>query len=251
MKLLALDVETSPNVVYTWGLRDQNIGLNQILETSQVICLAAKWIGPEAKGGVHFWSVWEHGRDAMLRGIHALLDECDAVVHWNGTSFDMKHLNREFLEWGMSPPSPYGEIDLLKTSRRRFKFQSNKLEHVAQELLGYGKTEHQGFGLWLGAWRDNEPSAQKLMKKYNIQDVVLLDDLYNVLLPWIPNHPNVALYGTDAAVCPKCGSDHLQSRGYRTTAASRYRQFQCQSCGGWSRTASPEPLRIRPEQRPA
>jgi hypothetical protein len=45
VKLLLLDIETAPNTVYTWGLYDQNIAINQIISTGYVLCYAAKWYG--------------------------------------------------------------------------------------------------------------------------------------------------------------------------------------------------------------
>ena len=44
-KVLVIDIETSPNVVYAWGLWDQNIGISQVIEPSRVLCFAAKWVG--------------------------------------------------------------------------------------------------------------------------------------------------------------------------------------------------------------
>lgn len=45
MKILLLDIETSPNVAHVWGLWQQNVGTNQLLEASEVMCWAAKWYG--------------------------------------------------------------------------------------------------------------------------------------------------------------------------------------------------------------
>ena len=43
----------------------------------------------------------------MIKGIHKLLDECDAVIHYNGSKFDIPTLNKEFLLHGLHPPAPY------------------------------------------------------------------------------------------------------------------------------------------------
>src|SRR5271165_7266283 len=44
-KILVLDIETSPIVSYTWGLFDQNIGLEQIVQESNILSVAVKWLG--------------------------------------------------------------------------------------------------------------------------------------------------------------------------------------------------------------
>src|SRR5690606_22016747 len=45
VRILTLDVETSPMLSYHFGLWDQNIGINQIVKQSRIICFAAKWVG--------------------------------------------------------------------------------------------------------------------------------------------------------------------------------------------------------------
>ena len=44
-KILLFDIETSPLEVYTFGLFDQNIGLNQIIKDWSVLSFSAKWAG--------------------------------------------------------------------------------------------------------------------------------------------------------------------------------------------------------------
>ena len=95
-----------------------------IVAPGYTLCWAAMW---EGERDVEFASI-KDGEEHMLTKIHALLDEADAVVHYNGTKFDIPILNREFLRYGMAPPSHYHQIDLLKTVRKQFKFQSNKLD---------------------------------------------------------------------------------------------------------------------------
>lgn len=232
MRVLAIDIETSPAEVYAWGLWDQNIGLNQIAKPTRVLCFAARWIGE--RGKTLFFSEHHDGHYEMLLEAHALLEEADVVVHWNGTRFDIPHLNREFLEHGMAPPAPFIEVDLLRTVKRRFRFLSNKLQHVTQELGLEGKVAHEGFDLWLKCL-DGDERAWKKMRRYNKRDVTLLEDLWGALLPWIPNLPNRRLTDPHAG-CPRCGApeSELQSRGYRYTAVSKFRRLQCQACGGWS-----------------
>ena len=233
MKILSLDIETTPNMVYTWGLFDQNIGLNQIVEPGGVVCVAAKFMDEKK---THFTSVWEHGKQGMAERIHALLEEADVVMHYNGRRFDLPHLNTIFLEHGLGQPKPFADIDLLTVVRRQFKFPSNKLEYVSKALGLSGKAETGGFGLWVGVM-EGDPKAQAKMKKYNIRDVTVLEEMYEILKPWIPNHPNTPLYdGIEGAlVCPVCTSDHVQRRGVYRTAVSVFQQYQCQGCTKWFR----------------
>lgn len=232
MKLLAIDLETSPAEVYAWGLWDQNIGLNQIKTHTRMLCFAAKWLGE--RGPTMFWSEHHNTRAEMIQAAWDLLDEADVLVHWNGTSFDTKHLNREFLQAGLTPPSPFHQIDLCGVVKRQFRFMSNKLQNVSTVLDIEGKVATGGFDLWLGCMAGDD-KAWSRMRKYNKRDVTLLEDLYVELQPWIPNHPNHRLHDP-AAGCPRCGAPEaqLESRGYRYTAVSKFRRFVCRACGGWS-----------------
>ncbi len=237
MKLLTLDIETSPNLAYVWGLWDQNVGLNQIASVGSVICFAAKWVG-ERK--VHYHSDHHDGHDKMVAAAWALMDEADAIIHYNGRAFDIKHLNREFVLAGLNPPAAHKDIDLLTVARTRFKFASNKLEHVAS-VLGIGhKTTHSGFDLWLGCMRD-DPKSWAKMREYNRQDVLLTEALYERLKPWVRNHPNMTLYLDGISGCPTCGDKRLLvKRGLAYTKSSVFQTWQCGNCGAYSRTTHRE-----------
>jgi DNA polymerase elongation subunit (family B) len=175
----------------------------------------------------------------MLKAIHELLDEADAVVGWNSAGFDVKHLYREFIENDMLPPSPHREIDLMRVAKQRFRFPSNKLDYVAQKLGMGAKVKHSGFDLWIKCMSGDE-KAWREMKKYQIQDVNLLVGLYEKFLPWIKNHPNRALIDGRPDSCISCASDKLQSRGTEVTATGVFRRFKCADCGKWQRGAKSE-----------
>ena len=232
MKTLLLDIETAPHRVYAWGLWDQNIALNQIEEVGYTICWAAKWYGEKE---MMFRGLNTHSNTDRVQGAYDLINEADAVVHYNGTRFDMPTLNREFVLHGFPRPASYKQIDLLRTVRRQFKLPSNKLQYVS-EFLGYGgKMEHKGMDLWRECMQGDK-DAWDIMEEYNKKDVELLERVYVHLLPWIDNHPNVGLYQDDVApVCPKCGSRFLLRRGFAHTTTMTYQRYRCNSCGGWMR----------------
>lgn len=187
MKILFLDIETTPMQVYTWGLWDQNIGINQIIKHTEMMCFGAKWLG---KKQVTFKSVHHDGKEAMLAELHKLMDEADVLVGWNSAAFDHKHIRREFLEAGLTPPSETKDLDLMTIVKANFLFPSNKLDYVAQKLGVGAKVKHSGFELWLDCMAGVD-KAWREMKKYQIQDVELLDKLYEVLLPWLPGKTSV------------------------------------------------------------
>ena len=187
MKILYLDIETTPIKAWVWGLWDQNVAINQIIEPTEMLCFGARWHG---KKNVIFKSVHHDGKKAMLEELHALMEEADILVGWNSAAFDHKHINREFLENGLQPPSPVKDLDLMSVVKANFQFPSNKLDYVAQALGVGAKVKHSGFQLWIDCMEGND-KAWKEMKRYQLQDVNLLVDLYDILLPWFVGKGNV------------------------------------------------------------
>lgn len=230
MRLLLLDIETAPHLSATWGLFQQNVALDQLITPGYTLCWAAKWHGDKE---VMFESIMT-GNKRMIRRIHKLLNEADAVCHYNGTKFDVPTLQKEMLLQGLKPPAPFKQIDLLKTARSRFRLASNKLDFVAQSLGLGSKTKHKGMALWLGCM-NKVAEDWKVMEAYNKQDVLLLEKVYDRLLPWIQGHPNLSTM-SGSECCPKCESTSRQARGWSVTVAGRYQRFQCNDCGSWFRS---------------
>ena len=231
MKILTLDIETSPIDAYVWGLWQQNVGLHGIKEPTRMLSWSAKWYGDDE---VMYASEFHHGHKNMVKEAYRLVNEADAIVGWNSKNFDMKHLNREFVELGLAPPTSYHNIDLLLTARQNFKFPSNKLDYVAGVLLGEHKMDTGGFGLWV-ACMEGDGEAWDKMVDYNIEDVLLTERMYDRLQGWIKNHPNHALFveDQDAPICRNCSSDHVISKGpeYDTTGVFAYQRYKCVDCG--------------------
>lgn len=235
MRTLVIDIETSPHVADVWGLWNQNVGINQLHESSQMICFAAEWAH---NNKTLFHSMYAESYHDMVLAVWDLLDEADAVVGWNSDKFDNKRINNEFVIRGITPPSPYKSIDLLKTVKRQFSFPSNKLDYVAGALGHGNKLSTGGHDLWRKCL-EFDPRAWKLMEKYNKQDVKLTKALYLDLIPWISGHPNMSLYnGTGDVIesCVNCGSSEVQKRGFYYAETSMYQKYCCTLCGKWFRS---------------
>jgi hypothetical protein len=229
MRTLIIDIETKPMVVHAWSLWGVNVGLNQIQEPSGILGFGYKWVGEKGKP---IW-VGEHDDQAdMLSEAWLLLDEADVVVHFNGTSFDIPWLMREFAVAGMKPPSPFQQIDLKRAVKRSFRLESNSLQFTSQTLGLGSKVKHAGHSLWVRCM-DGDPKAWAEMARYCVQDVALTEKLYHRVLPYIPSHPVVDFTGA----CPTCGSRRLQKRGTARTRLSEFQRWACQACGSWSRSA--------------
>lgn len=226
-RILFLDIETRPMVAEVWGLKKQNIGLNQIREFGGTLCVGMKWGGQKK---VELYSDWEHGHRAMLQAIYDRWQEADALCGYNSDRFDIRKLKADFVKEGFDPPKPVASIDVFKTVRREFFFDSMKLDHVAQ-LLGVGrKIQHEGHGLWMKVLQGDE-KAQRMMTRYCKQDVRLLEEVYDKLLPWIETHPYLGR--ASGYSCNRCGSKNLTSQGEKRSKHYRIQSLKCKDCGGW------------------
>ena len=242
-RVLLIDIETSPNIGYTWGTFETDV--IEVMQPWHLLSFAYKWLGgktrcvalPDKPG-------YKPGCDdkAILKDLWDILNEADVVIAQNGDEFDIKKINTRFIKFGMMPPAPYKTIDTLKIARGRFAFNSNRLNDLGQ-FLGCGeKMKHQGFGLWKGCMAGDK-KAWATMKAYNIKDVDLLEKIYLQMRPWANTHPNVALVMDH--VCPRCKSKNLQSRGRGFAQNSAYIRYQCQACGAWSRGAKLETATLK------
>ena len=144
MKVLVVDIETSPNLTWAWNnmLWTSPIPHNYVIEPSRMLTWAAKWVD-----GKKVYFRHDEQKD-FLPTLWELLDKADAVVHYNGKKFDRKYINTEFIEAGMVPPTLAHDIDLYPTIRKTFSYPSYKLDYVAGRLLDENKLKHAGVGLW-------------------------------------------------------------------------------------------------------
>lgn len=248
-KILVFDIETSANLGYIWGKYEQNV-LKYVNEWS-VMCFCAKWLDNKKMIKVKQNDFKNYKKDKLddygvVKAMWDLLDEADVVITHNGDKFDIKKMNARFIYHGFTSPSSYKSIDTLKISRRYFKFNSNKLDDLGEYLKVGRKVRHEGFSLWFKCMM-GQKKAWNNMIKYNIQDVLLLEKIYYKFLPWIANHPNIGLYIGKEYVCPKCGSEQLQKRGFHYTKSQIYQRIQCQDCMGWCRQVRAEKNITKPK----
>lgn len=235
-KILVYDIETAPILGHVWGLWDNNISLNQIERDWHVLSWAAKWLDdPKSKV---MYADQSEAKDLtndkkMLKGLWDLLNEADIVITHNGKKFDEKKINARFILNGMPPTAPYRHIDTLQIAKRRFAFTSNKLEYIADKLLaGEKKSSHKkfsGFELWTECLKGNK-QAWKEMKKYNIQDVHVLELVYRKLSAWDSSINFNVYHDKDETVC-KCGNDEFHKRGFKYTNSAKYQVYRCTECG--------------------
>ncbi len=241
-RIVTIDIETAPLQSYHWGLFDQNVGLEFIQDEWTILSFSAKWLGEDKviymdTGGKGVGKVRDDRK--LLEALWDILNEADIVVGQNVQKFDIKKINSRMLMLGMKPYSPVRIIDTMLVAKRHFAFTSNKLKWMSKYLTNAKKDDHKefpGFELWSECLKDNK-KAWAEMKKYNCLDTIATEELYLKMLPWIASHPNMSAYNDGLEnECPKCASKKLQKRGVSVTQTGSFQRFQCQGCGGWSKS---------------
>src|SRR3990167_2442796 len=168
MKILFFDIETSPNILAAWSLYDNFAGFQQIIKERSILCASWKWQGENKiySVGVHE-SKRRFVKDVfddfyVIKTLHGVLSKADVIVTQNGDRFDIRFFNARALYHGLDPVKPCVTIDTLKGLRKHFKFNTNKLDYVAQ-FLGLGaKTPTGGMSLWIAIINDKNPLELRL-----------------------------------------------------------------------------------------
>ena len=232
-RILLIDIETQPDLVWTWGVYEQNA--IAVKQHWQIMSFAYKWLEDryvKVKALCDYGDYRPGGDDRMLcRDIWNLLDQADIVIAHNGIDFDVKKINARFIFHNMTPPSPFRTVDTKRGLKSAANFSSNKLDWICKQLSVGSKTEKpDGFQMWLDCM-DGDAKAWAKMKRYNKHDVELLEGLYNIISPWI-KQPNANMW-SDKPICPNpaCMSTHLNSKGYAVSQHRRYQRWVCMSCG--------------------
>ncbi len=236
-KILVLDIETAPLECYTWGIYDQTIFPDNIIADWFILCWSAKWLFDEKVlfDAVTCQEAINRDDKRISESIWKLLDEADIVVAQNGKDFDLKRLNTRFIINGFRPPLPYQVIDTLVVAKQLFSFSSNKLDYINKQLNLPQKTKTD-FELWKRCVKGDKKSLLE-MSEYNQNDVLILEDTFAVLRPWIRNHPNLGVYvDTIETVCPTCGHEELTWKGFYVTPCGKFRTFRCDGCGAIGRS---------------
>lgn len=247
-KILIFDIETAPVRAFIWKLWKENISIDQIIDDWFVICWSAKWLYSNEIVGECLTpeEIIIEDDSRIVQKLWELFDQADIVVAHNGREFDVPKMNTRFLYYGLTPPSPYKIVDTLQVAKKQFRFTSNKLNALA-DFFGLPNKLDTDFKLWKNCIDGNQ-EALDYMFEYNKYDVELLENVYIRLLPWIPNHPNIANYiNSSCPICCNCGSHNLEELEgkYYKTQVGTYKVYKCAKCGAISRGR--ENIGVRPK----
>jgi hypothetical protein len=224
---LFFDIETSPNVVLSWRIGYKiNLDHDNILNERAIICIGYKWEGDDTVYALH----WDQHQDdkAMLTRFIAIANEADELVAHNGDGFDLPWVKTRCIYHGLPTMPDYKTVDTLQWARRRFLFNSNRLDYIAK-FLGMGGKLKTEFGLWKAIVLKNDRKALARMIEYCKKDVALLEQVWLRMSKHVGHKTHAGVYGgLDKWTCPRTGSKNVKKQKTRITAAGA-RQHQMQS----------------------
>lgn len=235
IKRLFFDIETGYYILKIRAFQLKNyikfFNPDDIVQEKEILCISYKW---QHEDVVHTLD-WSMGEKKMLKKFIDIMGEADECVGHNGDRFDIREIRTRCLFHGILMFPHYRTLDTLKKSKHYFRFASNKLDYIGKFMGIGGKLEHEGFQLWIDVVEGSK-SVSKIalekMIKYCERDVVLLEDTFSVLSPFIDHNTNFAvLSGGDRWDCPECTSSKVNMfRTYTTPMGIVRREMKCNDC---------------------
>lgn len=231
-RIAYLDIETAPILATIWKLYEANsvwVERDTFLLSFAVAWEGERGVSVKALPDYPGYEANKHDDSKLVADLWHILDSADIVVAHHGDNFDLPKIKSRLAVHGHKPPSPYKTIDTLKLARK-FKFDSNKLDNLGRYLGCGRKLPNTGAHLWRGCV-DGDAKSWAQMRRYNAQDVRLLQRVFQRLKPWCKIPDLRAYEGVDG--CPTCLSKNIQRRGISVSRSRRYQRYQCQDCGAW------------------
>tara|TARA_R110000803_G_scaffold102638_1_gene170730 strand:- start:2949 stop:3770 length:822 start_codon:yes stop_codon:yes gene_type:complete len=252
MKRLFYDIETSLGLYSSFGQGwNKTIGMKDEIVPCKIICICWKWEGEKEVHSVE----WDEGDDYQLvKDFIEVLNQADEICGHNADKFDLPRIRARAIIHRLTMSYDYASADTLKLARARagkgFKFESNKLDYIAQ-IFGFGNKIRTNLELWQRITfpafipshyprTEDYDDALDDMVKYCCEDVRLLEKVYLRFKPYVPMKIHMGVHmGGHKWDCAKCGSGNTKVNANRTTAAGAKKvQWWCNDCHTYSHTTA-------------
>ena len=237
-KIYIVDIETAPTKAYVFGKWKQNIHDDALISDWFILTWSAKELFSDKiySATITPQEVKKEDDYRVCKGLFKILDDADIIVGHNFKRFDRKKANSRFLINELGCPSSYQIIDTCLQARKNLGELSNKLDVLAKKLGVGKKVDHQGFKLWVDCL-DGDKEALNKMQEYNDGDILINEEVYLKMRPFILPHPNLSLFlDSDKLLCPCCESDNIKPVSEYTTYANVYTEYKCDKCGNRCRS---------------
>lgn len=234
-RILFIDLETSADIIATFGRFKINVGEKNIIQQgNQIICAAWKFSGDNSvntsRSSFSNFKIDLQSEKYLLERIYATFKETDVVVIHNA-SFDLGTIQHRMLEHGMGVLPKVKVIDTLQIAKKHLKLRSNKLDSITKYFGLSNKVENSGVDLWIKVQQGDEQAMQTMLD-YNIGDITALEAVYNTFVPLNQGTSLAPMMPLDHKHCTSCGSIHVHPTGRTiSTSLSMFSEYECNDCG--------------------
>lgn len=243
-RIVLFDLETLPNLpeaLKVWTALSTYPGQTLKASISTIICAGWKILGEDTVHCINAWDFpdWETNVNEdgpLCRAIYDVIKDADCVITHNGKRFDWKFLQTRLVFHGLEILPSINHVDTCAEAKRYLLMFNNRLNTVAKFLTNSEKMDHEGWELWVKV-HGRDPKAMATMTEYCKKDVLVLEDVFKKLKPFIKTLPNQNLFNPlKEKACPTCGSSRLGPRGKYHTKTRSYKRYMCADCMSWCRT---------------
>lgn len=235
VKILFYDIETTPLKAWIWGLGEQVILHNQLIDrkkTYDIICISYCWNDDKPAKIID----WGRNKDTskVIKEFDKLAKQADVIIGKNSDRFDSKMINTQRMlnnldgmpDWLMNCD------DLEKQMRKHFYLPSYRLDYFSN-LLGLGGKHKMELDDWIKIVEYNDKNALNKMMKYCKKDVEDTRALWNRVSKYITPKFNMATLNGELS-CINCGSKDIYKNGTRPKGKILYQNYFCRTHGGYA-----------------
>lgn len=233
--IIVLDIETSFDLIASYGLREQYHRPENIWMDWFMIGFCHKYLDGNR---VYNFSLLDDPKRfkknpqddyAVVKRMHEVVSDADVLVGHNMAGFDWKKFYARVIYHKLPPIDKPKIVDTLKEARK-VSFTSNKMSYLAKHLGLTHKARHSD-DMWLRILRGEKKAVQECVD-YCKTDVLVSEQMYLRLRPYMATHPNHNLWRADGIECCRnCNGDNIAKAGIRTTTTLKYQRYRCCDCG--------------------
>ena len=234
-KTLLFDIETLPNLCFTWGVGKQYVGYENIHKERKIACICYKWLGEAPiyslamDMSLHNLNKRDDDADRKLLADFAIVyRRADLAVGHNSIAFDKAIIRSRLVKYKMPDITPV-IMDDTYIQTKGIGFTSHKLDYISQ-YLGLGEKKPHPYKLWKDVMGGSKQALLDMVD-YCKGDVRLEERVYKWLLPYMSSKFNRAVFAGDPTMCPSCGEKRLRKEGTRSLLGGLKQKWVCMSCG--------------------
>lgn len=232
-KILVLDIETSLMEVHSWGVFDQYIAVDDIIQDWSILSWSAMWLHETVVHQVDTRNQKNPRNDkSILKLLIKLINQADFIITKNGIRFDIPRINARIVANKLPKPRNFAQHDVERMIRKHFGFTSYSLAYVSNLInVKYKKLKHSkypGKDLWKECLKGNR-SAWNEMAKYNIHDVLATRETFEILQEW-DDILVLHVFKKGIPVQCHCGSKSIKKYGYAYNLKGKFQRYACNKC---------------------